>query len=60
MRYCFTHTRMVLTKQAITVVGQDVQKSKPLCTLCWWKCNDADTVKNILVVPQKVKHRITA
>ena len=44
-------------KQKITSFAEDVQKLKPLCTI-GGNVNDAHTVENSTVTPQKLKNRI--
>ena len=40
-------------KRKITSVGEDVEKSEPLCN-CWWECNVAATLE-IMEIYLKIK-----
>ena len=45
-------------KQKITGVGEDVKKLEPLCT-AGGNVKQCSHVGNGMVIPQKIKHRIT-
>ena len=63
MRYHFTPISIPLLKKKkkkkkkVTSVGKDVETWKS-CALLMWMWNDAATVENGFVVPQRIQHRI--